>query len=240
MPLQLDLQNTVASRELHLQYHDEHERLRIMKLHQQAQDVISAVNDYTIELLRTHFINMVSGTPLTLSALCKEIDDGGESERDVARLQLKKMHDALVASLDPTGPVQSFYPITAAEQQQLTVSVTCVCDATEFLSAQGGLFMWMVRRAALLSPPPRPSPPRGSAARSPSRPLLSLARPQALRTRLLRHPTRPLRQAPLIEGLSVPRPFLGPLRAPESLGALPRTAAHDVRLRPLGLAPLGP
>ena len=146
-PLELDLVNAACSRELQLHYKDDRERLLITDLHAKAQDVINQVNDYSMELLRQHFTSMEErGEVQTLSQLATEHSALGNAPKDSQTAVLAAMHAALVSSTDPQGPVQSFYPLTPDEQEQLACAVRYVQEANTFPIAQSGLYMWMVRQ----------------------------------------------------------------------------------------------
>merc|ERR1740117_2107516 len=122
-------------RELQLQYKDERERMTIVELHQKAQEVINTVNnDYTMELLRNHY--SMSALPLKLSQL-SSASTGGTHH------QLKLINDALLTSLDPNGPVQSFYPVTPEEQQKLECAVECAREATDGPTAHNAILLWL-------------------------------------------------------------------------------------------------
>ena len=143
--LELDLNNTPQSRELQLHYKDERERAVITELHAKAQDVINQVNDFSMELLRVHFQNSLGET----KSLCElatgfaRLPDKDREEAPRETQVLVKMHEALASSCEPGGPVQSFYPLTSEEKDQLACAVRYVQHATDFVTAQSGLFMWM-------------------------------------------------------------------------------------------------
>lgn len=139
-PLELDLAHATYSRELQLPYKDDRERDNIMSLHVKAQEVINQINDYSMELLRTHFETSV-GKAKTLAELSR-MHAGGEPEDERVRT-LVNMHAALTSSTEPDGAVQTFYPLTEDEQEQLASAVRYVQHATDFSTAQSGLFMWM-------------------------------------------------------------------------------------------------
>ena len=145
--LELDLVNAACSRELQLPYKDERERLNIMELHGKAQGVINQVNDYSMEVLRAHFENTPHGKQVvTLTELSRihgaDVEAAALDPNEPIAI-LVRMHTALVSSTDVSGPVQTFYPLTEDEQEQLSCAVRYVQHATDFSTAQSGLFMWM-------------------------------------------------------------------------------------------------
>ena len=139
--LELDLAHATYSRELQLPYKDERERDQIMALHVKAQEVINQINDYSMELLRSHFETSMGKNAATLSELSRM---HAAAEPDDERLRvLVRMHAALTSSTEVDGAVQTFYPLTEDEQEQLSCAVRYVQHATDFSTAQSGLFMWM-------------------------------------------------------------------------------------------------
>ena len=142
--LDLDLDTAGCSRELQLHYKDENERRVITELHARAQDDINQVNDFTLELLRIQFEKAADeARPITLSTLAAEYETAPLPEMDA----LVRMHAALIASTDPQGAVQSFYPITDEERERLEDAVNYVLHAPDYGTAHTALYMWMVCRA---------------------------------------------------------------------------------------------
>ena len=117
------------------------------ELHGKAQGVINQVNDYSMEVLRAHFENTPHGKQVvTLTELSRihgaEVEAAALDPNEPIAI-LVRMHTALVSSTDVSGPVQTFYPLTEDEQEQLSCAVRYVQHATDFSTAQSGLFMWM-------------------------------------------------------------------------------------------------
>lgn len=183
-PLELDLMNAQCSREIQMQYKNAQERSTITGMHCKAQDCINQVNDYSMEILRNHFVrggcslkelarcgprvHPAVPTPArpcisctrAMTALSEESVrlthpcpcwrprsgrecDGRQENLEQPTKILLKMHEALEQSNDPDGAVQAFYPLTVDEQDQLACAVRYVREASDFQTAQSGLFMWM-------------------------------------------------------------------------------------------------
>ena len=128
-----------------------------------AQEVINQVNDTSMELLRAHFETLGRAGELeTFHEFAQQ--NTGQTDPEPSVATLIKMHDALLSSTDVLGDVQTFYPLTADEQQQLTMAVNYVMGATDFSSAQSGLFMWMhsmsiFAHSVRICDPPLSAPP---------------------------------------------------------------------------------
>lgn len=107
--------------------------------------MIHQVNDYSMELLRSHFDDArgPGKTALCLAELSRTHADTNDADLDERMRTLVRMHAALLSSMDANGPVQTFYPLMESEQEQLVCAVRYVQHASDFSTAQSGLFMWM-------------------------------------------------------------------------------------------------